>query len=74
MTVNTSLEDAYGNRGRLTIVLQRCVHTVFINRYFYSCNVMLPPLSEKDSYNFITDKDEAFCPLTFSCSMVMLYF
>jgi hypothetical protein len=35
----------------------------FINRYFYSCNVMLPLLSEKkDSYNFITDKGEMFCP------------
>jgi len=47
VTVNTSLEDAYGNQGRLTIVLQRYVYTVFTNRYFYSCNVMLPPLSEK---------------------------
>jgi hypothetical protein len=29
VTVNTSLEDAYGNLGRLTIVLQRYVYTVF---------------------------------------------
>ena len=41
VTVNTSLEDAYGNLGRRTIVLQR-----YVNRYFYSCNVILTPLSE----------------------------
>ena len=54
-----------GIREDLLLCYKGMCTEYFIDRYFYSYNVMLPPLSaKKDSYNFIPDEDETFCPLS----------
>jgi hypothetical protein len=64
-----------GIREDLLLCYKGMCSEYFIDRYFSSYNVTLPPLSaKKDSYNFILTMMKHFVPFPFSCPMVMLYF
>jgi hypothetical protein len=76
VTVNTSLEGAYGNLGRLTIVLQRYMYkNIFLGRYLFMKCYVCPIIFRKKVHIILLLKMKNFCaPFLFSCSMLCFNF